>query len=442
VTNDVRDLSLSADRPVHVSYNQMPWGQGALEHIMTREEAFDIVKRAEGRTPADWLSWMHLGSALHIAGDSEGGLEAARKAMEMNPSAMTLMNVAVILECFGRFDEALELSTNAVIMDPTDQFAGLLHAQGCLRKGYWAESWTPFEHYCWGRIWEESLAHYIPQWYGEPLNGKKLLVIQGGGFGDNMMFMRWFQDLKEMGAHITYACPDVMTPLLEGHPWIDALVPTHEGPETDELPEVDIFTVKDGEKQFDYFVPIMGIPRRLNVTIESLRWDGPYISAIPDREIFRKDYPDCRWPRIGICWMGAEKLDPRRHRSLDKLQIMRLLETARLPIHWVNLQFGTDNPSENYSMLRPKIRNWKDTARIIAGLDLVATVDTGVMHLAGAMGKPTWAMIPSLSDWKFLLDREDSPFYPSLRLFRNGSNRIGLDHAVDLLIQELHRAFK
>ncbi len=427
------DLIYSADRPVHPTNDAMPWGQGALEHIMTREEAFEVVARAKGKTPADWLSWMHLGSALHIAGASEAGLKAAQKACELHRTASTLMNVAVILESFGRFAEALKLSAEAILRDPTDQFAGLLWAQGHLRFGNWRTAWPAFETYCWGKIWEVGLEQYIPQWHDQPLHGKRILVLQGGGFGDNLMFMRWFRNLKEMGAHISYACPDVMVPLLEGHPWIDRLIPTHEGPETDELPEVDI---RIGD--YDYFVPIMGLAKRCGATVENTEMAsalGPYIQSKQ-----RLKYHGIKKPLVGVCWMGAEKLDPRRHRSLDKQQTIRLLTAGCPYVDWVNLQFGMDFPWHSDAwgqslFMHTEIKNWSDTASVISQLDLVVTVDTGVMHLAGAMGKPTWAILPGLSDWKFLLNRDDSPFYPTLRLFRNEG--IGLENALTSCIDAL-----
>lgn len=420
---DIGCVELDDGRPVHLT-SDTPFGAG-LEAIMSRAEAFELVKRAEGKTPADWLSWKHLGTALHITGDSDGGLLCAKRAVELHRNATTLLDLAVILETFGRFEEALELSKEGNQLDPTNQFVGLLYAQGLLRQGRWTEAWPLFEHYCWGRIWEIGLEEYIPQWQGEPLKGKRILVLQGGGFGDNLMFMRWFRDLKEQGCHLTYACPDVMCPVLEGHPWIDRLLPTHEGPETGELPEVDIRPA-----EFDFFAPIMGLAKRVGATAENLRWDGPYIKAKYNRKLPRNGKP-----LVGLCWMGAEKLDPRRHRSLNREQTTRLIEQGKQHVEWVNLQFGMEAPVPIKS---PQIKNWADTAATIESLDFVVTVDTGVMHLAGAMGKPVWALIPGLSDWKFLLGRSDSPFYPSLRLFRNKS--IGLQNAMESVLKALHAA--
>jgi hypothetical protein len=232
-----------------------------------------------------------------------------------------------------------------------------------------------------------------------------------------------------------------MVPLLEGHKWIDRLLPTHEGPETGELPEVDLLV-----KEYDYFVPIMGLPRRLNVTVESLRWDGPYITwsgrTEPNKQSFvwsrTQNIPwNMKRPLVGICWMGAEKLDPRRHRSLNIEQVTKILKLS--DVTWVNLQFGVEAP---VPICTPTIKNWKDTAEVIDALDLVVTVDTGVMHLAGAMGKRAICLLPSLSDWKFGLYQNNEnrmPFYPSVQLVRNEqfAKEQGLDHAVNWLVSEL-----
>jgi hypothetical protein len=417
-------------RPIYLTKDTV-FGWGA-ERIMSRSEAFELIERARGKTPADWLSWKHIGTALHIAGDSANGLRCLRKAVEMHRSATTLLDLAVLLETFGQFDEALALAKEGNELDPKNQFVGLLYAQARLRQGQWAEAWQPFEHYCWGKIWQVGLEQYIPHWQGEPLNGKRILILQGGGFGDNIMFMRWFMDLYRQGAKIIYACPDAMVPLLRGHPWIHKLVPTHEGPDTDELPEVDLGITKDNVAQFDYFCPIMGLALRCGATVENVGlYDGRYLQA----RVHQIKGGDRKKPYVGVCWAGAEKLDPRRHRSLNPSQVNRLL--AVKGVNWVNLQFGVPRDG----ILNPEMHNWRDTAQIVAGLDLVVTVDTGVAHLAGALGTPTWVCLCALSDWKFGIGRTDSPFYKSWRLFRNESGNDGIDASLDLLIAELRRCF-
>lgn len=459
-----RRFNLADNRPAHLALDT-PWGKPGIEAIITRAEAEELIAVADaainmGRVPADWLSATHLGTCLHIVGRSLDGMYWAQRAVEMKRCAVTLLNLAVIVETFGHFDEALKLAKEANEDDETNQFAGLQYAQGLLREGRWEQAWPLFEWYSWGHLWQGELAEYIPPWRGEHLQGKRVLVIQGGGYGDNMMFFRWVGNLKRMGAHVTYACPVGLAPLLEGHPFVDALIEVREGPETGDLPEFlpvpgrlahdnfpeeTVAQIKEAynngipikeicetfeclwEPAYDYFIPIMGLARMFNATPRNCGISKPYLGPpLKSKPI------NGRRQRVGICWSGAEKLDPRRHRSLNQDQVSRIL--AVNTVDWVNLQFGVPAP---VGIIDPGIKNWMDTANTIAELDFVITVDTGVMHLAGAMNIPTWVMLPSLSDWKFLRDKPTMPFYPSLKLFRNGEGREGLDHAVDQVLDAL-----
>jgi len=404
--------------------NAALWAYYGIEAIITREQAEELVKRAEGKIPADWISWMNLGTSLHVLGRSEEGLKACREALRLEVNAATLGNYAVILEGFGRFEEAFPLARLAHHIDPMNPFAGLLYAQGLLRQGRWEEAWLPFEFY-WGPIWRE-LTEYIPEWDGnQPLEGKRLLVVQSGGAGDNIMFFRWLSLAKKAGAHITYACPDWLAPLIHGHPWGDRIIETHETPETEYLPEFDVRV-----SEFDYFCPLMGLARRFHATIENLPLELPYFWPKKRIDIPRRNGK----PLVGVCWRAGEVLDPRRFRSLNEEQAKRLLSVDT--VQWVSLQYKTPPPVPNVYV--PEIRDWADTASVIDALDFIVTVDTGVMHLAGAMNKPCWVMLPTLSDWKFGLDTETMWFYPSLRLFRSlDTSRTGIDEAVDKVIAEL-----
>lgn len=426
----------SASRPYHLT--PLGNGQFAIEQVMTREEAekiyFDLLAhKFDGST--NWVEIMNLATAMHIIGQSDEALKAAIWAVNLSRNTTTLLNLAVILEAYGRFRESLGYITEAVKMDPTNQFAGLLWAQGLLRSGNWENAWRPFCHYCWQRQWDE-LGAYLPEWNGEPIKGKKLLVLQGGGIGDNLMFMRWIGEAKKAGAHITYAVMDYMEPLFRGgHPWVDEFTWTHESPESDNLPEFDIFTEKDGKPCFDYFVPLMKLAEIFKAKVETVPWDGPYIKADPELVKLRRMCVDRSvMKKVGICWKAAEVLDPRRHRSLTDEQMRQIVDVPG--IDWVSLQYQISVP-EGTRISEPSIKTLADTAAIIECCDFVVTVDTAQMHLAGAMGKPAWVILPSLSDWKFLTNRTDSPFYPSLRLFRNHSEQIGLQASVDSCIKAL-----
>ena len=198
-----------------------------------------------------------------------------------------------------------------------------------------------------------------------------------------------------MGAHVTYACPGdarehpehktsgSMVALLEGHPWVDGLIPTHEGPETNWLPEFDAAIMKDGKPCYDYFIPIMGLPNIFRTTVETIPAQYPYLPRPrPDLKITLPEARVRRGARVGLCWKAGEVLDPRRHRSLTTAQAEQILQVNH--VEWINLQYQTAAPRLIES---PAMDDWLDTQNVIDSLDLVLTVDSGVMHLAAAMGK-------------------------------------------------------
>jgi hypothetical protein len=328
--------------------------------------------------------------------------------LERNSS--TLFNLAFAYEMVGRFDKSFPLVEEALARDLSNPFAGLLYAEGLLRRGEWQKGWPLYARYCWGDVWEE-LRQYRPEWTGEDIAGKRILILPPAqGCGDLIMFLRWCGELKKRGAYVIYICSAMMRTLFEGHKWIDEIVVI--GNTTDAEETVILFDY------FDCFTSLMSLPVVFGSTPETVPWDGPYIEARRRVELKRNGKP-----LVGLCSQAGETNDPRRLRSLSESQREQLL--ACESVEWLSLDYGR----------QPLIEDWNDTAALIDALDLVVTVDTGVMHLAGAMGKPTWVILPGRSDCKFLLDRSDSPYYPSLRLFRNQG--AGTANAVESLISAL-----
>jgi Glycosyltransferase family 9 (heptosyltransferase) len=288
------------------------------------------------------------------------------------------------------------------------------------------------------------MSHYLPQWENQDLKGARLLVFQWGGYGDQILFIRWFKELRERDVRsITFVCPDKLMPLLEGHPWIDHMIPTHEDAQLDSWIEMDVVP-----SEYDYFTSVVGMARRLFIQPEDLRWDGPYIRAPRPRELGwgsgEKGKRGNGKPFVGLCWKAGEVLDPRKHRSMTVAQASRLLAVDS--VQWVNLTYGEPPPISPFSLLpfSPALRDWADTANIVAGLDLVISVDTGVAHLAGAMGKPCWVVLPSFSAcWYGVGSRlgDTNWFYPSFRCFRNPAGKCGMDTSVDDVVRELRSTY-
>jgi tetratricopeptide (TPR) repeat protein len=363
---------------------------------------------------------MNLAGAYLTLGHYELAICWADRAVLLERNSSTLFNLAFAYEMVGRFDLSFPLVEQALMLDLSNPFAGLLYAEGLIRRGDWRNGWRLYERYCWGDVWAE-LALERPEWRGGEIAGKRILILPPAqGCGDLIMLLRWCGELKKLGAYVIYTCSAMMEKLLEGHKWIDRLIVIGNTGQADET----IILLEE----FDCFASLMSLPASFGATPETVPWDGPYIEAkgTGNREqgIAEKIESGRNGrPLVGLCSQAGETNDPRRIRSLTESQREQLL--AIDSVEWVSLDYGRE----------PLIEDWTDTAALIDALDLVVSVDTGVMHLAGAMAKPTWAILPGHSDCKFLLDRNDSPYYPTLRLFRNQG--AGTANAVESVISAL-----
>lgn len=310
-------------------------------------------------------------------------------------------------------------------MDPTNEIVGGAYADSLIRFGRWEDAWPLYEKYHTNWDWL-GIKGVIKSWQGphQPLAGKRLLVIDGGGFGDNLIFLRWMERLRQDGAHISYVCPFLLAPLVANHPWIDVVIPNHN------------YQWSINPRDYDYYVPLLALAARYGVHSPTRLWRGQYVFADARKSALRRMCLDraSGVPRVGICTKAGEGAYPRKYKSLSRDQARRLLHASTpAGIDWVSLQYDEPLPTEDQiPVLEPSIKDWSDTAAIVDNLDLVITVDTGLAHLAGAMNKSVWLMLPGRSSWPFLLGRNDSPFYPSMRIFRN--HQEGLDLAVDHVI--------
>lgn len=397
-----------------------------VQKMMSSLDATRIIEEFALAPSDDWLDLSNFASALYVSQRDLEALVVAQRVATLERNSSTLLNLAIILETFSRFDEAFVIIEEAYRMDPNNELVGSTYSDALIRFGRWEDGWPLHEHYHadWG--W---LTKLIPLWDGphQRLAGKSILVLDGGGFGDNLIFLRWMERLKQEGARVSYVCPYLLAPLLAGNKFIDEIIPNHN------------YQWSMNPSDFDYFVPILGLAHRFGATAPMRLWHGPYIFADLAKSKLRAMCLDraSGIPLVGICTKAGEAAYPRKYKTLTKNQSRRLLHASTpAGIQWISLQYDEPLPTEDKVIVfEPAIKDWSDTAAIIDNLDLVITVDTGVAHLAGAMGKPTLLMLPGRSSWPFLLGRSDSPFYPSMRIFRNES--LGLDHAVNETIDAL-----
>lgn len=297
--------------------------------------------------------------------------------------AIALMNRGLMWNQQGRFEMGFPLLEMAHKMEPTCRECGTAYAEALLRCGDYKLGFYLHNHYRLSRSWFK-LNQYFPEWQGEDLTGKRILVVEEGGSGDCLMMLRYIPLLELAGAKVTLSVRSDMMPLLHAQSWCTSTV----------LPEAP-----------DYWISLMSLPLHFGVY-----WDGPYIKP----SISQTDLHG-----IGFCYKAGAALDGGNFRSLSG-------EQRDLIDSYLGNADGIDltNDHGSYS-------NWDITASVISGLDLIITVDTGVMHLAAAMGKPTWVLLGSWSDWKFGLSGDTMPWYPTVKLFRGG--RGGFDAAIDRL---------
>jgi hypothetical protein len=268
-----------------------------------------------------------------------------------------------------------------------------------------------------------------PRWLGQvPVEGKTILLYAEQGLGDSIQFVRYAHPLAQAGADVIVQVQAPLVPLLRGVAGIDNVI----GP-------------KDRLPSFDLQCPLMSLPLAFRTTLETIPASTPYLSA-PDERIatWSERLGKATTPRVGIVWSGNPKHGNDRNRSIGLKTLLPLLS---LGIEVVSIQKDVRDADSEVLKSQPQIRvlgnelnDLADTAAVISLLDLVVSVDTAPAHLAGALGKRVWVLLPFSPDWRWLLDREDSPWYPTARLFRQTSFG-NWDTVVRRVVGELQRTF-
>lgn len=314
----------------------------------------------------------------------------------------------VLREC-GDPAGAIPFLQRAITLDPTNAVAQFNLAVAYLLAGDYRRGWAQYE-----TRWQyEHLAGTLPnftqpRWNGEDLKDKSILVIGEQGHGDNIQFIRFVGDLVEQGATVNLHVDASLAPLFRRIPGISSIT----------VPGQDL-------SAFDYWTPIMSIPRVVGSTLENLSHVQYYLDADP---VKIKRWADQLGPkkrlRVGFCWSGRRDTWINLHKGMP-FDIMLELIKRNPDYEWINLQCDC-TPAEESKLLSAgvtaypgSIQDFSDSAALIHHLDVVLSVDTAVAHLSGALGRPVWVMLNQYGlDWRWLLNRDDSPWYSTARLFR------------------------
>lgn len=317
------------------------------------------------------------------------------------------VDFGIFLQQQRQVDQAIQQYQQAIALAPNWAAAHLNLGMAQLLAGDWDQGWAEYEWRlrCPGFA---SPLEMIPRWAGEDLTDKTILLQAEQGIGDTFQFLRYLPILNQQGATVIMECSPDLQRLLAGQVGIEGLWQAGEP-----LPPAD------------YYLPLMSLPFVLHTRLDTIPQICPYLNS-PQPPVPESDLrPAVR--QVGLVWASnsPQKLyqfSPHQHRNVPLALLQPLRSLTGYQFH--SLQVG-DAAAELAAIdwpdlvdWRDRLQDWADTAAAIAQLDLVITVDTAVAHLAGAMGKPVWVMLPYSPDWRWLLDRADSPWYPTLRLFR------------------------
>lgn len=351
-----------------------------------------------------------LGNQYREENQPEKALECYAQAFVIDRnSASAFNNYGNVLRELGDPVGAIPFLQRSMQLAPGASVSNFNLAVALLLSGNYSAGWQQYEtRWSYEHLLGTLPKFSQPRWTGQELQNKTLLIIQEQGLGDTIQFARFLPHLHSLGAKIILQVNDNLAPLFDGSQLVEKIIDINNTPES-----------------FDYWIPIMSIAGVLGVTLDNLPQQLNYMSA-------RKNLVD-QWAkilgpktslRIGVCWSGRPDSWINRHKGMP-FDVMRDLISKNSNYEWINLQVEcSDNESKVLQDLGVKtfagsIKNFADTAALMTHLDVIITVDTSVAHLAGALGRPTWVMLNNYGvDWRWLLNRDSSPWYQSARLFR------------------------
>ena len=352
------------------------------------------------------------GMALADVGRFTEAAEHFRVAIAHDPAqAVFWANLGMMLKIDGQFDAALQAYDQALARAPGDRQIRVNRAVTRLHAGRFAEAWQD-EDWILAEPGRSVLPadRLLPPLSRLPdLTGRTVMVLQEEGLGDTLQFLRYLPLLARRGARVVAVVPPALTRLMRTVPGV-AEVPDGDAP----VP------------RFDFHCSFNGLPRAFETTLETIPCEVPYLAADPALvRHWRERMPAGDALRVGLCWAGQARpwlagfvgLDRRRSTDLATLAPLAAVPDVR----FISLQKGaaaSDAAGFDLLDVMDEVRDFADTAAIVANLDLVISVDTSVVHLAGAMGKPVFLLDRYDNCWRWLSGREDSPWYPSLRIFR------------------------
>ncbi len=399
-----RAITINPDFAIaHANRGMVLYQQGKIDESLA---GFD---RAIAINPGHVEAYFNRGIVLMKLQRYEEALVAFERTISLNPASVdAYYNRGFILHSKKKYNEALSSYNQAIAINPQHILSQWNKSLLLLLHGNYEEGWRLYE-------WRWHLETYQPfsrrfsqpLWSGDAdVAGKTILLYREQGYGDTIQMLRYLPLLVERGAKVIISVTAPLLPLVNIIPGVVCVVDKKEP-----LPE------------FDLHCPIMSLPLAFKTTLKTIPSAAPYLGVPENKQIFwQSRLGEKNTPRIGLVWSGVAAYKQDSERSVSLSTLLPLLE-QKAEFHSLQIEYRAedreilmkDHRLQDHS---GEIIDFGDTAALINEMDLVISVDTSVAHLAGALGKPVWILLPYAPDFRWLLDREDSPWYPTARLFR------------------------
>ncbi len=375
-------------------------------------EAIERMEKSMQLAPSVALYPRNMCEIYRGAGRLDDALRVGLRATELSPEdSRAFFNLALIRYERLELDEAVANSDQAIALDPDFAEAHFEKAEALLLAGKMRDGWESYEWRFKLKQAEGMLPKSAkPQWNGEALPPGRLLIIADQGFGDCIQFSRLIPWVVAQAALPILACSHDLVPLLRQHAGLGKII-----------------TSWEHAGEYDCYVPLSGLPRLAGVTLENIPDNGPYLAVAPElAESWRQKLDRLVPPgkrRIALVWAGRPTHKNDRKRTLKLSQFTALSALPDIALLSVQkgeqiAQAGSYYGPAPLLNLGPEINDFLDTMAILKNVECLVTIDTSVAHIAGAIGVPTSLVLPYAPDWRWLLGRSDTPWYRSLKLYR------------------------
>jgi tetratricopeptide (TPR) repeat protein len=372
------------------------------------DEGIALLEQAARLYPNDPKPYCNLGAPYNRVGRLADAEQAIRTALRLNPKLVeAYLNLANVLAAMNRLDEALGVADAGIVLAPGDADLHIVRGHILLKAGKLADGFAESE---WRLRSRRGLERDLPQplWAGEPIEGKTILLYSEQGHGDAIQFVRYVPLVAGRGARVILEAAAPLRDLFTGVRGVDQLI-----------------TAGDAIPPCDLRCSLLSLPHLFHTQLTSIPTRVPYLHADEARigRFADKLRPRGGSRRIGIAWAGNPDHERDRVRSAPLSALAPLAQVADAAFY--SLQTGPaatqlhhPPPGLHVIDLATELHSFADTAALMMNLDLVISVDTAVAHLAGALGCKAWTMLPLASEWRWLRERSDSPWYPTMTLFR------------------------